>query len=111
MSDSGTFTVERAYCNVETPGAIRVVDLDTKAVWWVPQAVVHADSEVHGLNHRGKLVVFASFAEKKGMTGRQASKVSQDLPKPTRPVPRGREVALNVGTLVKTPPKRSLVDE
>lgn len=35
---------------------------------WVPQSVIHDDSEVYGLGHEGKLVIAGWFAEKEKLT-------------------------------------------
>lgn len=54
---------------------VRVLDERAKAIKvrlsngddkWLPKAVIHDDSEVFELGHKGKLIVFEWWAEKEG---------------------------------------------
>lgn len=55
--------IGRARCLRETARAI-YVGFDTGGHLWIPQSVIHDDSEVYGLHHHGDLVVHEWFARK-----------------------------------------------
>jgi hypothetical protein len=57
-------------CVHTTADAVKVTPLPphTAAAFWVPQSVIHDDSEVHSRGTEGKLIVMHWFAEEQGWT-------------------------------------------
>jgi hypothetical protein len=64
MSDG--VSLGNGLCRLEGHGAI-LVDLDEGEALWIPQSVVHDDSEVYGYRHEGNVVVELWWAESKGL--------------------------------------------
>jgi hypothetical protein len=54
-------------CDVQRPRALRVTFAD-RTVRWLPQSVVHADSEVYAEGHVGNVVVEEWWADKEGLS-------------------------------------------
>jgi hypothetical protein len=54
-------------CVVQRPGAIRV-EFANKTMRWIPQSVVHEDSEVYASGHEGKVIVQEWWADKEGLS-------------------------------------------
>jgi hypothetical protein len=59
-----TYTLDGVYCKKATKAAILCARKGKQ--FWVPQSVVHDDSEVYKEGDEGKLVVQLWFAEKEG---------------------------------------------
>jgi len=71
MPSDETFTITDAVCVGETASAILVEapffeDVEGSAEVWIPQSVVHDDSEVYTEGTDGELVIHYWFAQKKG---------------------------------------------
>lgn len=64
-----TYTLDKVRCIEGRPKAIRCSR--NGKTFWVPQSVVHDDSEVYKEGDEGKLVVQLWFAEKEGWTSRE----------------------------------------
>jgi 4-hydroxy-3-methylbut-2-enyl diphosphate reductase IspH len=67
MADDETVEFEDARCIGQTDKAIKVRLADRERPIWVPQSVVHDDSEVYKLGQTGKLVLPEWFALKEGL--------------------------------------------
>lgn len=67
MTASDTFTFPYwLVCTEERPKAIQVQDAKGNSKW-IPQSVIHDDSEVYRTNTSGRLVVAFWWAEKEGL--------------------------------------------
>lgn len=62
ISDDEVEEYEDVKCIAETRDALRLEHADWDR--WVPKSVVHDDSEVYALGHKGKLVIKRWFVEK-----------------------------------------------
>jgi hypothetical protein len=70
-----TYTLNKVRCTKATKAAILCAR--NGKTFWVPQSVVHDDSEVYKEGDEGKLVVQLWFAEKEGWSSRD-----EDEPEP-----------------------------
>jgi hypothetical protein len=66
-----TYTLDKVRCIEERPTAIRCERMGKK--FWIPQSVIHDDSEVYKAGTEGSLVVKYWFAEKEGWVAERES--------------------------------------
>lgn len=63
--DRGTVAIDDVTCVRASANAI-LVRIDG-AEHWIPQSQVHAESEVYGAGHEGRLVITRWIADQKGL--------------------------------------------
>jgi hypothetical protein len=66
IDEQSGVSLGRARCHYMTSRAIKVLLEDEGRAFWVPQSVVHDDSEVWKTGDSGDLCVYQWWAEKNG---------------------------------------------
>ena len=67
MANEGTVEFEDAVCVGQSAKAIQVRLADRQSPIWIPQSLVHDDSEVYKQGQKGTLVLPEWFAIKEGL--------------------------------------------